>query len=294
VKSVALQAVVALALFGCLPVTIKAISADPDTIGIVRLAIASVGLFLINWMRGELRRVSRPDLLRIAVLGFFFFAHWLTFFVAIKTSSASVGAIGLSTYGIDLLILGAMFGGSRLRLVDVIAVAVAATGAILVVPRFDIRNETAFGMLLACISGLFYAALPILHQRWSHISTSTRALGQFSFALVFFLFFLPRTNWNLSSGDWAGLLFLAIGVTLIGHSLWVNVTTKLSPPVTSIIYYGNIPIALLLSVLILDEPLTPRMFAGAVLIIAGGVAGLASRARANRSQQSPPPSIAPI
>ena len=45
--------------------------------------------------------------------------------------------------------------------------------------------------------------------------------------------------------DWAGLLFLAIGVTLIAHSLWVRVTTQIAPSLTSIIYYGQIPIAII-------------------------------------------------
>ena len=273
-RSIHIDAAVALILFGCLPVTIKLISADPFTIGIFRLAVATIGVAIINALRGEVRRVSASDLARLAMLGFFFFAHWLTFFFSIKASSASVGAIGLSTYGIDLLILGALFGNTRFRPIDALAVLVAAGGALLVIPRLDFGSDAAFGMLLACLSGLFYAALPILHQRWSHISTSTRTVGQFAFALMFFLLFLPRTNWSLGSRDWAGLLFLAIGVTLIGHSLWVHATTRLPSNITSIIYYGNIPIALLLSVVVLGEPLSARMIIGAALIIAAGVAGL--------------------
>jgi drug/metabolite transporter (DMT)-like permease len=70
------------------------------------------------------------------------------------------------------------------------------------------------------------------------------------------------------------LLFLAVGVTLIAHSLWVRVTTRLSPSTTSILYYGNIPLAILLGVLVLHEPLTTRTMTGAALIIAGGLIGL--------------------
>jgi drug/metabolite transporter (DMT)-like permease len=59
--------------------------------------------------------------------------------------------------------------------------------------------------------------------------------------------------------------------------LWVRVTTRLSPSATSILYYGNIPIAIALGVLVLGEPLTLRMMGGAALIIAGGITGLMSR-----------------
>jgi drug/metabolite transporter (DMT)-like permease len=88
-----------------------------------------------------------------------------------------------------------------------------------------------------------------------------------------------RKTWDLDARDWGCLLFLTVGMTLIGQSLWVRVTKQLPLTVSSIIYYGNIPIAVLLGVLLLGEPLTARAACGAGLIIGGSVFGLARRAR---------------
>ena len=277
-RRIALHAAIALLLFGCIPVVVRGVAANAYTIGIVRLAVATFGLASLMAFRGELRRVPPRDLLRLAVIGLLFFGHWLTLFLGIKASSASIGAIGLSTYGAHLLILNWFFGRAEARptLGDLFAVGAAIAGAVLVVPSFD---ATAVGMILTSSSALMYASLPLLHQRWSHIDTRTRALGQFAFAFLFFLFFLPKAEWELGARDWAGLLFLAVGVTLIGHSLWVSVTTRLSPSATSILYYANIPIAIALSVLALGERLTPRMGVGAALIIGAGVLGLVRRSR---------------
>jgi drug/metabolite transporter (DMT)-like permease len=272
--AVAVEAAIAIVLFGCIPVVVRTIDANPYTIGIFRLGLATVLMGSFMAVRGQLTRVAPRDVLRLAVIGLLFFGHWLTLFLAIKASTASIAAIGQSTYGVDLLLLGALFTTHKIRASDVVAVVVAAIGAILVIPSFDLRNETAMGMLLACISAAFYSALPLLHQRWSHISSATRALGQFGFGFLFFLCFLGKANWNLAPRDWAGLLFLALGVTVVAHSLWVRVTTQLAPSVTSIIYYGNIPIAIALGVLLLGEPLTPRTLVGAALIIAGSIFGL--------------------
>jgi drug/metabolite transporter (DMT)-like permease len=285
-RRTAIQAAIALVLFGCIPVVVRTISANAYTIGIVRLTVATLGLGAVMAFRRELRRVPARDVARLAVIGLLFFGHWLTLFLGIKASSASIGAIGLSTYGAHLLILGAIFG-ARVRWTDVAAVALAVAGAVLVVPSFDLRNEVAVGMLLTSSSALMYASLPLLHQRWSHIANRTRALGQFSFALLFFLFFVRKADWNLGARDWAGLLFLAVGVTLIGHSLWVSVTTRLSPAATSILYYANIPIAIVLSTIALGERLTLRTGAGAALIIGAGLLGLISRALRRESPPSP-------
>jgi drug/metabolite transporter (DMT)-like permease len=284
-RRTAIQAAIALVLFGCIPVVVRTISANAYTIGIVRLTVATLGLSAVMAFRRELQRVPARDVARLAIIGLLFFGHWLTLFLGIKASSASIGAIGLSTYGAHLLILGAIFG-ARVRWTDVAAVALAVAGAVLVVPSFDLRNEVAVGMLLTSSSALMYASLPLLHQRWSHIANRTRALGQFSFALLFFLFFAGKAEWNLDARDWAGLLFLAVGVTLIGHSLWVSVTTRLSPAATSILYYANIPIAIVLSTIALGERLTLRTAAGAALIIGAGLLGLISRA----VRREPPPS----
>jgi drug/metabolite transporter (DMT)-like permease len=236
-------------------------------------------VFAIAHIRRDLRPLSRQDLLRLACIGLLFFGHWLTYFFSVKISSASIGAIGLSTYGVDLLILGALFRESRIHASDVVAVVLAAAGAILVVPEFRLDNAVALGMMLACASAMLYAALPILHRRWSHLGTSTRALGQFSFALLFFLLFVTESSWSLRPVDWAGLIFLAIGPTLIGHTLWVRVTTRLAPPLTSIINYGSIPVAVGLGVLVLGEPLTARTVGGALLILGGGIFGLTQQWR---------------
>jgi drug/metabolite transporter (DMT)-like permease len=71
-------------------------------------------------------------------------------------------------------------------------------------------------------------------------------------------------------------------------AMWVRVTTRLPLSATSIIYYGNIPFAVLLSVLVLREPLTARTMSGALLIIGGSVWGLVMKARRTTSVSSVP------
>ena len=275
-RRIAADAAFAVLLFGTIPVTVRSIAANPWTIGIFRLAVATTAVFLFLAFRRQLTRVTGRDIARLCVIGALFFGHWITLFFAIKASSASVAAIGQSTYGIDLLLLAAVFTKHRVHLTDVVAVCVAAAGAVLVVPVFDVSNDVTLGLALACLSALMYAAMPLLHQRWSHIPNGMRTFGQFAVALILFLLFARRAEWDLAARDWAGLLYLAIGVTVVGHSLWVRVTTHLPSRITSIIYYANIPIAVLLGVLLLGEPLTARMAIGATMIIGGSVDGLAA------------------
>jgi drug/metabolite transporter (DMT)-like permease len=271
---IAIEAAVALFFFGCIAVVVKFVSANAITIGIARLAITlSIMLpFLLTTRR--LKGISLADMRPLALMGIFFALHWLTFFFGIKIGSASIASVGLSTYGVHLIILGWFFHRNKVTGVDLLVLMLAVAGNILVVPEFSLRNREVMGLGLGVLSGFFYAFLPILHQKYSHLPAFTRALGQFAFAFVVFLMFWPLSNWNLSTRDWSGLLFLAIMCTLVSHTIWVRVTTTLSTRTTSVIYYLYVPVSLILSVVALDERVDVPIIAGAVLIILANVLGV--------------------
>ena len=210
-------------------------------------------------------------------LGLFFALHWLTYFLSIKVSSASISAISLSTYGIHLIVLGWIFQKTRVSSADVLAVLLAILGSALVVPEFSLKNDVTLGIVLGVISGLSYAFLPIIQQRSPDISTSTKALGQFVVALLFFLFLWPLSDWHFPAAEWLALIFLGVICTFVGHTMWVRVTTKLSTVTTSIISYLYVPSAMLLSCMILDEHISLPMILGAALIIGGNLLALCSQ-----------------
>jgi len=74
---------------------------------------------------------------------------------------------------------------------------------------------------------------------------------------------------------------LGVAATLIAHSLWVKATTELPGRFTSIIYYLYIPMAMSLSVLILNEPLSASMITRAISIIGANVMVLVAHFRAD-------------
>ena len=270
----AFEASIALFFFGCIAVVVKFVSANPITIGIARLAITVTILLPLLAMSGRLKGISRTEVRPLAVMGVVFALHWLAFFFSIKVGSASIATIGLSTYGVHLVVLGWFFNHGRITPVDLFVLALAVVGSVLVVPEFNVRNQEVLGLGLGVLSGFFYAFLPILHQRNSHISAFTRALGQFTFALIVFLLFWPLSEWNLTARDWLGLAFLGILCTLVGHTLWVRVTTTLSTRTTSVIYYLYVPVSLVLSVVVLRERVGAAMISGAGLIILANVVGV--------------------
>jgi len=259
------------------PVFIKYTDANPFTIGIVRLLIASVLIIGYMIITGEKIPVRGYHIRKLMLIGFVFSVHWITYFYGIKMATASIGILGASTYGIHLIILGWIFLSAKPRIIDIFAIILAFIGTYIIIPEFSLNNDITLGLILSIISGLFFALLPILHQKNQSLSGTQRAFGQYVFAIPLFLIFLNKFDFDLKQTDWYSLLYLGVVGTFLAHSLWINVTTKLHTAISSLIFYAIIPMTMTISYIWLDEDMSFNKILGAFTIVTANVIGILSR-----------------
>lgn len=270
-RGLLLIALAAILLMGFVPIIIKWVSANEATIGLVRLSIAALGIALLLKFKGRKLEVSKNDLKWLILLGFVFAVHWYTYFKSIKLSDASLAAIGVATFGIHLLFLNRVFYGEKLNAIDFVAVIVAFIGIYLTSPTLTFSETKVSGFFIAILSGFLYACLPLINRKIPHLSTNVRALGQFGFALIFFLPLLPMSNFQMPTNDWIGLIVLGVVSTLVAHTLWIKASTELPTSITAVIYYCYVPMAIILGFYFLDESLNWEKLTGASLIIGANI-----------------------
>jgi len=271
------EAAASLILMAGVPVFIKFTNANSYTIGIVRLLIATFLIGLLIIYKKEKLPFKIEYIKKLVVIGIIFSIHWITYFISIKISTASIGILGASTYGIHLIFLGWIFLKSKPRIIDIFTIVFAFWGTYLIIPEFSLKNNITLGLAISIISGLFFAMLPILHQKSKFISGTYRALGQYIFAIPLFLFFTPYYNFDLNKSDWYSLLYLGICGTFMAHTLWINVTTKLNTTITSLIFYIIIPITMTVSYFWLGEEMKFDKILGALMIVTANVISILSR-----------------
>ncbi|BBO36250.1 hypothetical protein PLANPX_5862 [Lacipirellula parvula] len=284
---------VATVLFGSAPAAIRAIGVDSIALGVWRLGLSAIGMSIIlavgrrasfSELRSEVARHWRL----LAAVGLFFGLHWLTYFQSIKMASASIGAIGFSTCGVQLPLLGWLFGFGRPRALAMVGVALAMAGSWLCVPMEDGADGQLLGLLVGILSGTFYAALPMLHQRHAHLDNELRTWGMFVFALPVFLVMAPAAEWSMTARD-AWLVFhLGVVVTLLGHYLWVQVSTELPLQLTSVLGYLQLPAALVVNYFI-GEEMTFAMAAGGACIVAGNLLALSGPLQSTKVDEANTP-----
>jgi drug/metabolite transporter (DMT)-like permease len=222
--------------------------------------------------------VRREWIVFVAV-GVFFGLHWLFYFLGIKQASASIGTLGFCTFGAQLPLLGWACGFGRPSLGAMAGVAMALVGTWLCLPNDAWRSADAAGLLIAVLSGTFYAVLPLLHQRHARLDHEIRTWAQFLFALPVFLPLAPLATWSWTLTDVLLVLHMGLIVTLVGHYLWVQATTELPIQITSVLSYLQLPVTLAMNYLLIHERMTANMLLGAGLIVAANALALGVRPR---------------
>lgn len=271
-----LEGFLAIIIFAFVPLAIKFTMASPLTICLFRLLIAVVALSLYWRKKISFNSFFNnvPGFWKLWLIGFIFFLHWITYAYAVKLGGPSIGVLGLSTYGIQLVVAGLFFLGHRLTKKDIFCLALSMLGLFFIVPSWNFSDESTVGLGLALLSATCFAILPIVHKKSQEFSQETRIFAQFFGALVCFTFFIGKTNWNLSTGDWGALIFLGIFGTLIAHSLWARVSSTVSATHTGLAYYTIAPLAIVLSHLFLGESITMIQLFGGLIVISASMINL--------------------
>lgn len=267
-----LVGVVAVLIMSAVPVLVKATEANAYTVGIARLGIAVLAFMPLVLLRGHLLRLTRRQWLQLLIIGLVFGLHWLTYFFSIKLATAAIAALTILTYSVQYLVLAYLFNGEKVAPAEWLAIGVCFAGCVIVSPEFSLSNDISLGIAVGLLSALLYAAMPLLHQRASSIGTLERTWGQFFFALLVFLPFWGKANWNLQATDVYQLLVLGLMCTVVSHGLWVKTSTELPAIYSSMIYYLYLPGALIGSALFLGEPMTPVKVAGCALVLGSSAA----------------------
>ena len=285
------KALWATVLFGSVPACIRVMEMDSYALGVWRLSLAAVGMTAILLVRGRSLRTIAAEVRRdwrvLTAVGVCFGLHWLTYFQSIKLASASIGALAFSTCGVQLPMLGWLFGFGRPLASAMVGVALAMAGSVMCLPEHSPGDGQVLGLVIGILSGTLYAALPMLHQRHARLDHELRTWAQFTFALPVFLVTAPAANWSLSVSDFWLVLYLGLVVNLIGHYLWVQISTDLPLPVTSALGYLQLPAALAFNYALIGEEMTVGMLGGAACIIVGNFLAFRSDRRPALTELDP-------
>lgn len=234
-----------------------------------------LGLFLITGHRFTALR-HKKDLLFIALSGIAMAADWLLLFEAYARIGVSLGMLINYTGPAIVIALSPLFLKERITFAKVAALCAALLGAFFISGQAAVTGIDAWGLLCAGLSAAAYAVMVLSNKLARKITgTENAAIQLFCTAAVVTAFVGCRQGltMEIASGDWIPILLLGLINTGAGCYCYFSAIGSLPAQTVAICGYLEPLSAVLLSVLILHETMSPLQIAGAVLIIGGAVFG---------------------
>ncbi len=257
-------------------------------IALLRYAIAAPGFAFILWRAGGLPGLTRRDAVRVVLAGVVIVVGYHVFLnLGTQHTTSGVAALVVALAPGMTLVLAVLLGLERLYTRRIVGLVLALVGVAVVVALGtgeELSLESAKGPLLVLGAPLSFALYnvvlkPLLgHYDLLALTAATSLVGTLGLAPFVRGSTLDATT-GLSAHDLALVLYLGILATLLGYIGW-NVGLRGLGPTRAVAYaYAISPLAVLIGAVVLDEPVTVWLAAGAALVV-GGIA---------LAQRTPPP-----
>ncbi len=265
-----IQLNVAVLMWGGTAMFAKGISLPVPHIICLRSLIGAAALVaMLAALRRPLKAGGGRHYGLMLTLGLLLCAHWLTYFQALKVSTAAVAILSLHTYPVITAIIEPFLFSERLRKSDVLLASVVFLGIAIMTPAMSLSDTTTQGIVLGVISGLFFMARNLLTRKYVHQYTGSVLM--FWQMLVTGLVLLPwlfidRAAWTPRMGGL--LLLLGVVFTAVPHTLFSASFKHLSAKTVGIIATLLPFYAAFFGYLIHDEALALRTVLGGSVILA--------------------------
>ena len=267
-----------LILFGSNGVAASCIHLTSQQIVLLRTLLGFALLAVLYFATGHRLTAGqhKRDCAFLALSGVAMGADWMLVFEAY----GQIG-IGLSTIinycgPILFIVTAPLFFRERLTWQKGLALAMAMVGACLISGQTAAAGGSVWGLVCAGLSAVTYAILVISNKMSRHIVGMENALIQMGFTLLtvgIFVGFRGGLAMDIPAGDWPFILWLGLLNTGVGCFCYFATIGTLPAHTVAICGYLEPISAVVFSLVILREVISPVQLVGILLILGGAVFG---------------------
>ena len=269
-----LQIVLAMAVWGTIPLFTRAIPVTSGDLALYRAMLAAgfIALYLLLTRQlPDLRALGR-DLPKLALSGAAMGFNWILLFEAYKYTTVSIATLSYYFAPVLVTILSPLLFREKLTKRGILCFAMSTLGLSMIVSTpTDAAGRHGLGIAFGLGAALLYATVVLLNKSITRVSGLHRTILQFTSAIVVLLpYVLSTTGLHPEVMDVRGLLFLMIlGLvhTGVAYCLYFSNLKAVSGQEAAILSYVDPLVAVLVSVLLLHEPMTlPQLLGGALIL----------------------------
>ena len=268
--------ILSMCIFGTIGLVRKYIDLPSSIIALARALIGTVFLGLLLLAKRQkpdlkaIRKNTLPLLISGSMLGF----NWILLFEAYCYTSVATATLCYYMAPIIMILVSPVFFHEKLSPKKLVCILTALIGMILVsgVLQTGIGSLSELtGIFLGLGAAVLYAAIVLVNKNMNGISALDRTIVQLAISGVILLpYTLLTEDWStLSLGSTGLILVLTAGIihTGVAYALYFGSIHRLPAQTVALFSYIDPILAVVLSALFLQEPMTLPGIIGAILIL---------------------------
>ena len=268
-----MQIVLSMLIFGTIGIFRRWIPFPSSVVALVRAFVGLVFLLILRALRREPvdREAVKKNLWRLVIPGAMLGINWICLFEAYNYTSVAAATMCYYMAPVFIILLSAPLFGEKLTPRKLVCAAVAVFGMVLVSDVLTSGLHGAKGLVFGLVAAMLYAAVVIVNRTLRGISAEDRTIMQFAAAsLVMLPYVLCTENAAaLSLTPRSLMLLLLVGVvhTGLAYVLYFGSIAEIPAQTAALLSYIDPVVAVLLSITVLREPMSPAALVGSALVI---------------------------
>ena len=269
-----LQIVLSMAVWGTIPLFTRAIPVTSGELALYRALLAAVFIAFYLVLRRQLPdlRALGRDLPKLALSGAAMGFNWILLFEAYKYTTVSIATLSYYFAPVLVTILSPLLFREKLTRRGILCFVMSTVGLVFIIGTpTAAAGQHGIGIAFGLGAALLYAFVVLLNKSITRVSGLHRTILQFIAAIAVLLpYVLATTGLHPEVLDGKGLLcllILGLAHTGIAYCLYFSNLKSVSGQEAAILSYVDPLVAVLVSVLLLHEPMTmPQLIGGALIL----------------------------
>ncbi len=239
------------------------------------LGALTLALIVLIWKKKIATENLKKNLAFLIVTGAFIGINWILLFESYHYTSVAVATLCYYLAPSFVILASPIALRERLNGPKIVSLVLSLVGMVFVSgvleSSFSFSGKNIIGVLLATGAALFYATVILCNKKINGTDRNTLTIVELASAgIVVLPYAIFAETFTLSDfTPLALLLLLTMGIvhTGIAYALYFGSLPSLSATTVAILGYVDPILAIVLSALLLKEPMTPLTIVGAVLIL---------------------------
>ena len=264
---------VAMFIFGTLAPFVRNINVSSGELALYRAVLAALlvgGYLLVTKQKLSLRSIKK-ELVLLLLSGVAMGINWIFLFEAYKYTTVSVATLSYYFAPVIVMVVCPLIFKEKLTGKQILCFAMATAGLVLITGTAGGGKQDLLGIAFGLAAAAFYATVMLLNKFIKGVTGLHRTFIQFLSAIVVLVPYVAYTGGftlgGLNGTGWTNLLIVGLVHTGITYCMYFTALKELPGQKVAILSYIDPLVAVLVSVVLLNEGMTIPQMIGGMLIL---------------------------